>query len=211
MPGISLMNGHSITIWLEEIKQGNDEAARRLWERYFPDLVKLARTKLAHVPRRMEDEEDVALSALDSFCCAADKGRFPNLNDREGLWRLLSAITQRKAIDLIRRAHARMGDANVGRLESTIAQLPHPAEPLASAASSADVALVVADEFRRLLSLLPDEQIREIAVAKMEGRTNKEIAEQLGCALRTVERRLGRIRVIWREEVAGISIRSPNQ
>ena len=36
------MNVHSITIWLEQVKQGNDEAARRLWERYFPDLVKLA-------------------------------------------------------------------------------------------------------------------------------------------------------------------------
>ena len=121
MPETFLMNGHSITVWLEEIKQGNDDAARRLWERYFPDLVKLARRALAGVPRRMEDEEDVALSAIDSFCRAADQGRFPNLNDREGLWRLLSRITQRKAIDLIRRAHAKLGDANVARLESTVA------------------------------------------------------------------------------------------
>jgi DNA-directed RNA polymerase specialized sigma24 family protein len=205
VPETFLMNGHSISVWLEEIKQGNDEAARRLWERYFPDLVKLARRALAGVPRRMEDEEDVALSALDSFCRAADQGRFPNLNDREGLWRLLSAITQRKAIDLIRRAHAKLGDANVVRLESTVAGGSHAIDQIASTQLSADVALVVAEEFHRLLGLLPDEQIRLIAVAKMEGRANKEIARQIGCAVRTVERRLGYIRVIWREEVTEIT------
>ncbi len=198
------MNGHSITIYLEQVKQGNDEAARRLWERYFPDLVKLARKTLAGTPRRMEDEEDVALSALDSFCRAADRGRFPNLNDREGLWRLLSSITQRKAIDLIRRANAKLGDANVRRLESTIAGGVRAVDELVGTTFSVDVALIVAEQLRRLLGLLPDEQLRLIAVAKMEGRTNKEIAGEMDCALRTVERRLGYIRAIWREEVTDI-------
>ncbi len=198
------MNSHSITIWLEQVKQGNDEAARRLWERYFPDLVRLARKTLARTPRRMEDEEDVALSALDSFCRAADRGRFPNLNDREGLWRLLSSITQRKAIDLIRRAHARLGDANVRRLESTIAGGVRAVDELVGASVSVDVPLIVAEQLRRLLSLLPDEQLRVIAVAKMEGRTNKEIAGEMDCAVRTVERRLGYIRAIWRDEVTDI-------
>ena len=66
---------------------------------------------------------------------------------------------------------------------------------------STDVALVVGEELCRLLNLLPDEQLRQIAVAKMEGRTNHEVAVQMDCALRTVERRLGYIRAIWREEV----------
>jgi DNA-directed RNA polymerase specialized sigma24 family protein len=64
--------------------------------------------------------------------------------------------------------------------------------------------LIVAEQLRRLLSLLPDEQLRVIAVAKMEGRTNKEIAGEMDCAVRTVERRLGYIRAIWREEVTDI-------
>jgi DNA-directed RNA polymerase specialized sigma24 family protein len=194
------MNGHSITVWLEEIKQGNEEAAYRLWDRYFPDLVKLARKTLAGTPRRMEDEEDVALSALASFCKAADQGRFPNLSDREGLWRLLSRITHRKAVDVIRRAHTKMGDACVDRLESTDNRTPW-ANAVQCPALSADMALIVADELRRLLGMLPDEQLRQIAVAKMEGCTNREIARQSDCALRTVERRLSYIRVIWKEEV----------
>ena len=106
------MQSHSVTVWLDQVKQGNDEAARRLWDRYFPDLVKLARRRLAGTPRRMEDEEDVALSVLDSFCRAADKGRFPDLKDRHSLWRLLSRTTHRKVGDLVGRARRKVGEAD---------------------------------------------------------------------------------------------------
>jgi hypothetical protein len=57
--------------------------------------------KLLGAPRGMADEEDVALSAFDSFCRGAEQGRFPQLSDRDDLWRLLFVITERKAIDLV--------------------------------------------------------------------------------------------------------------
>jgi len=60
-------------------------------------LVGLARTKLHGSPRRVADEEDVALSAFDSFCRNAAQGRFPQLFDRDGLWKLLVLLTARKA------------------------------------------------------------------------------------------------------------------
>jgi DNA-directed RNA polymerase specialized sigma24 family protein len=60
-------------------------------------------------------------------------------------------------------------------------------------------ALEVADEFRRLLDLLDDDGLRQIALLKMEGYTVDEIAAQLGCARRAVERRLQLIRKIWSE------------
>jgi hypothetical protein len=47
------------------------------------------------------DEEDVALSAFDSFCRGAEKGRFPRLQDCDDLWQLLFMITTRKAADLV--------------------------------------------------------------------------------------------------------------
>ncbi len=108
-----MTDSDSITIWLEEVKHGDEEAARQLWERYFPYLVRLARKRLAGVPRRLEDEEDVALSAFESFCRAADQGRFPEVHDRHSLWRLLSSITHRKAVDLVRRSRTGLGDARV--------------------------------------------------------------------------------------------------
>src|SRR5262249_36398416 len=54
-------------------------------------------------PRRAADEEDVALSALASFCRGAEQGRFPRLEDRDDLWALLVVIAARKAVDLRQR------------------------------------------------------------------------------------------------------------
>src|SRR5205823_639553 len=53
-------------------------------------------------PRRAADEEDVALSAFASFCRAAEAGHFPQLADRDDLWRLLVTVTERKALNLVR-------------------------------------------------------------------------------------------------------------
>jgi DNA-directed RNA polymerase specialized sigma24 family protein len=189
----------SISLWLEEVKDGNDDAARQLWTRYFPMLVAIARRRLGGIPCRLEDEEDIALSALNCFCRAADAGRLPDLNDRHGLWRLLCRITHQKTVDVIRRATARGGDAVVWNLHNPVdnSDLPIVAV-LAEDAPAADVAEMMADEMRRLLQMLPHDELRAIAIAKMDGYTNLEIADKLGCAMRTVERRLSYIRTIWR-------------
>src|SRR6266852_4950772 len=92
----------SVTNWLVHLKAGDAAAAQALWERYFPRMVALARKRL-HGARLPQDEEDVALSAFDSFCRGAQEGRFPNLADRDDLWRLLLVITARKALDQLER------------------------------------------------------------------------------------------------------------
>src|SRR5216683_2720571 len=92
----------SVTHWIGQLQAGNSAAAQPLWERYFQQLVHLARKKLQGSPRRAVDEEDVALSAFDSFCRAAENQRFPLLTDRDSLWRLLVVMTARKAVHEIR-------------------------------------------------------------------------------------------------------------
>src|SRR4051812_34565394 len=92
----------SVSRWIDRLPLGDPAAVRQLWQRYFHRLVSLARKKLAHAPRGMADEEDVALSAFDSFCRQAEQGRFPDLADRDGLWRLLVVMTGRKASHLRR-------------------------------------------------------------------------------------------------------------
>src|SRR4051794_24289452 len=89
----------SVTHWIEQLKAGNREAAQFLWERYFQRLVALARNRLQGTPRRVADEEDLALSAFDSFYRGAEQGRFPMLNDRNDLWQLLVVLTARKVLD----------------------------------------------------------------------------------------------------------------
>jgi DNA-directed RNA polymerase specialized sigma24 family protein len=63
-----------------------------------------------------------------------------------------------------------------------------------------EFAAEVAEECQRLLDRLDDDGMRAIALRKMGGDTNDEIAARLGCAPRTVERRLRLIRRIWEGE-----------
>jgi DNA-directed RNA polymerase specialized sigma24 family protein len=58
----------------------------------------------------------------------------------------------------------------------------------------------MSEEVRRLFDRLPDETLRLVALLRLEGYANDEIAASLDCALRSVERKLERIRVHWSEE-----------
>src|SRR5205085_5333543 len=91
----------SVSQWLSRLQGGDRDAAEQLWARYFHRLVHLARGKLLAVPRAAADEEDVALSAFDSFCRRAEQGQFPRLADRDDLWQVLALLTVRKASDLV--------------------------------------------------------------------------------------------------------------
>ena len=62
---------------------------------------------------------------------------------------------------------------------------------------------MVADETAHLLDRLGDATLRQIALWRMEGYTSDEIAGRLGCARRTVARRLDLIRQIWGADEGG--------
>lgn len=193
----------SVTHWIEQLRAGDrDAAAHALWERYFGRLVHFARHKLKDTPRRVEDEEDVALSAFKSFCEAAKKGRIPDLNDRECLWQFLLWITARKAVDRIRhydRQKRRVKGESVLFSEKVDFTDPGLSQVIGDAPTP-EFAAIAVEEYQRLLSLLNDPQLESIAVAKMEGYTNKIIAKQLGYSVCTIERRLHLIRKIWEQE-----------
>ncbi len=86
-----------VTEWIVRLGDGDQHAAHLLWQRYFIKLLPHARRKLDGMPCRAADEEDVALSAMHSFCRGMAAGRFDRLNDRHDLWKLLVTITARKA------------------------------------------------------------------------------------------------------------------
>jgi DNA-directed RNA polymerase specialized sigma24 family protein len=197
----------SATNWLIQLKGGDPAAAQRLWERYFPRMVALARKRLRGARRREADEEDVALSAFDSFCRGAEQGRFPRLGGRDDLWQLLVVITARKTLDLLaRQRRLKRGGGRVGG-ESALLDPAEPGnggiEQVVGNEPTPDFAAQVAEECRRLLERLGDDELRDIAVWKMEGHTNEEIAGQRGVALATVERRLRVIRKLWEGEDSG--------
>ncbi len=192
----------SVTYWFEQVRKADSLAARAIWERYFPQLVRLARDKLHDSPRRAADEEDVASSVMESLFRAAEQGRLPDLADRDDLWRLLLKMTARKVVDL-RRHEARQcrGGGRVRGESAFVAagsadDAPGLAEVIGDGPTP-EFALMMIEQYQRLLAELNDADLEALATAKLEGYTNEEIAGQLGCSVRTVERRLHLIRRKW--------------
>lgn len=194
------MNSGSITHWIERVKAGNESVAEQeLWDRYFTRLAALARTKLADLPPSARDDEDLALSAMNSFFMRAERGGFPRLHDRTDLWQLLATITVRKTIALRRQARTLKrggGQANdYGCYEEILREV-------AANEPGPDMLAAINEECQRLMDAL-DEELRPVARMRLEGYTNREIAEALGRVQRTVERKLDRIRQTWLNDVDG--------
>jgi DNA-directed RNA polymerase specialized sigma24 family protein len=194
----------SVTVWLEQLKAGDPAAAGPLWEAYFARLMRVARGRLRAAPRAAADEEDVALSAFDSFCRGAEAGRFPRLDDRDDLWHVLFVITDRKAAGQARReGRDKRGGGRVIQVSAIGSGESSGADVLGGIVGSEpcpEFAAQVAEECERLLSILTDAKLRQIAIWKMEGFTNAEIAEKLALSVPTIERKLARIRNMWNEE-----------
>jgi DNA-directed RNA polymerase specialized sigma24 family protein len=188
----------SVTYWIGQLKAGNAQAVQPLWERYFRRLVRLARARLRGVPTQAHGPEDVALSAFDSFCRGVARGRFPRLDDRHDLWQVLVLLTARKAVNL--RQQALRQKRGGGRVRHASALADALAE-VVGREPSPEFAAQVAEECRRLLNLLPDESLRAIALWKMEGYRNSEIAAKINRTEVTVERKLKLIRQAWEKEV----------
>lgn len=191
----------SVTYWLEDLKDGNEDAAHEIWDRYFQRLVKQAKRRLGNAARRIADEEDVAVSVFQSLCEGVAAGRFERLSNRDDLWSLLVAMTRMKAVDQIRRQTAKRrggedlrgesvmanrGDTSVAGFDQFLGDDPDP-EFLAT----------MEEQFRVLMNALPDESQKRVAKLRMDGYSNDEIAKTLDISIRSVERKLNVIRKTW--------------
>lgn len=191
-----------ITLWLNRLSDGEERAAEVIWNQYFEKLTRYARRKLEGMPRRVLDEEDVALSAMNSFCRGMEQGRFAKVDDREDLWKLLVTITANKAISQQRRHHAAKRGGGQVRGESVFvrkgdADLDPGIGDVLGSEPTPEFACAVAENCQAMLDALEDEMHQNIAQLTLEGYTTTEIAERLGCVKRTVERKLNRIREKW--------------
>lgn len=199
-------SGSSFHEWIEGLKQGDKSATDKLWSEYVQRLVELARQKLGSSPRRAADEEDVAVQAFTGFCQGVKEGRFAKLDDADDLWQVLIMLTERKAIDQRRHERAVKRGGGTVRGGSAVQQKPTEEsrsrgwDQFASVEPTPEFAASAAEEFGRLLKLLGDPELRSVAIDKMQGFENEEIAAKRDLSLRTVERRLQLIRRIWSEE-----------
>jgi RNA polymerase sigma factor (sigma-70 family) len=189
--GVLMQPHESVSEWLIRLKAGDHQAAEEIWEQYFSRLTALARQRIANAPRTVADEEDVVASVFESFFRQAHEGKFPQLDDRQDLWKLLITITVRKAGRQAKRARNR----------DQTHRSPVPIEEHVDAAPHADFTVEVTDELRRLFGMLDDPKLKVIGMCKLEGLTNAKIAKSLECSIATVERKLQVIRRLWKAEV----------
>ena len=155
------------------------------------------------VMRPAIDEEDVALSAFQSFCDRARKGQFPELANRDDLWRVLFAITVRKAIGAVRHQTRKkrggghvLGETALGHDEqSQAASLAR----FLSREPTPDAAAELADQLDTLFARLKMKPCASSRFQKLHGLTSEEIGKSLEISTRTVDRKLQLIRAIWAE------------
>ncbi len=187
---VSAEASQSITRLIRAVQDGSSSAVRPLLSAYFDRLVRLASKRLRNLPGLGGYDEDLALRSFHSvYQRLRDPARPLDLAGRDDLWRLLATRTISRAIDLIRRHRPAEvpGDVDVAQL---LSREPTP-----------DEAAELADECRRLLDALAEPELRQIALWKVEGYTHEEIAARLDCVPRTVERKVSRIRLLWKHEL----------
>jgi RNA polymerase sigma factor (sigma-70 family) len=198
------MSGEERSEKLQAFKTGDRQAVDHLWEEYQQRLLALARRKLGMGHSRVSDEEDVAISAFTSMVRLANEGKLENVAEPEDLWNLLATITVRKVFARIKYNRAAKRGGGTVRGESVFLNAHDPSESpgigqIRGEQLPPDAEVIADEECRVLLAQLDDSQ-REIALLKMEGYTNEEIAERLQCSTRRVTRKLALIRECWSGE-----------
>jgi len=192
----------SISEWLGRLKAGEVAVAQNLWNRYSEELLRVAKQRLGASPRGIGDEEDVALSVFGSIFRGVAEGRFENILNRDELWWLLLTITKRKSVDHIRRETAQKRHRHPDEPGTDPAISPQIAlNELVGSSPTPDFVVTFEEQFLRLLHLLRNDQLREIAILRIEGYNVAEIAQKLAIGMRAVERKLQLIRKKWKREL----------
>jgi RNA polymerase sigma factor (sigma-70 family) len=194
----------SVSTWIEQLKAGDEAALGRLHARYWPYLVNLARRKLGETPRRALDEEDVAQQAFWGFYKSLRAGKLPQLTNRHQFLALLSHITGCQAANQIKHelgVQKRGGGAIQGEsvldLSATSGDAPgRGLEQVADTDPSPQEQLLLDDCYQHYVSRLP-EHLRTYAELYLAGLTYREIADQLGCTERTVDRKMALLFAHW--------------
>ncbi len=191
---------------IARVRDADDEAINALWQTYFERLVRIAAMRIPANLKRVGDEEDIALSAFHSFVAGVRDDRYPDLARPDNLWGLLMTLTTRKAHAHLRRHTRKKRGSGAIRGESVF--LNAGGEPsggglgdFARSNAAPDVQMELSEALEELLSQLADEQLRQIAVMRMDGYLVDEIAKLLGLSKRAVERRLQLIRKTWSESL----------
>lgn len=198
------MDEDTVTAWIKGLKGRDDKAAANLWDRYFRRLIALAKHRLGGFPKRVEDEEDVAISVFESLCQGAAAGRFTELTDRDDLWRLLVVVTTHKSTDAMRRAGRKKRGGGEVRGESVFITPDgsNGVDQIAGTDPTPELLAELEDAWQDLIGRLKDDNAKRVALLRMQGFSNEEMADKLDISISSVERKLRLIRQAWSQGIS---------
>ena len=193
----------SVSRVIRQMKDGDATNADFIWDRFFDRICFLVRDRLHSQLKAVADEEDVALQSLLELFRGLLDGHYPDLNDRDSLWRLLVTVSSRNVIDQVKsESRQKRGSGRVVH-ESSFQESESSSalfDGMPSNTITPDMQVMITERCAEMLESLQDEQLQAIAVMKTAGSGNQEIASALQISLRSVERRLAQIREIWGTE-----------
>lgn len=190
-------DSHSITEQIAALKNGDEQAVRLIWDRFYNRVCALARQRLLNTRKREFDEEDIAQSAFQALLMGAQNGSFRQLHSRNDIWQLLAVITSRKVANMRRRQGTR-NEAGESALAHGIDGQVGGNDVLGNS-SNEEFVETLTSACEALFAKL-DARLQTVALLKFKGHTNAEIGESLNRSEKSVERYLKMIRESWSEE-----------
>lgn len=163
---------------------GDDDAARKLFDRYCEQLMRLSRRRIGQRMASRFDPEDVIQSAFRTFFVHLKDGDFA-FEQADDLYKLLVRLTVRKTLRRIQYHRAGKRDPNAelagGNSEND------PFDRVAGQEPTPDVAVAMVDELEAFMTRLTPFH-RSVLELKIQGFTSPEIAEKLQTYDRKVRR-----------------------
>ena len=191
----------SVTEWFDGLRSKDPQAQSEIWNRFVSRLIGFADSRLKGRSCPLIDAEDVASMAFYNFF---DKSweEFESMVNRSDLWQVLTLLAERRIIDEYRKTRAQKnGGRHLLINESVIGvRNGHEAlglDGLAGSNTKPDIEVILIEELNERLNSLDDDVLRRIAIEKLQGYRNTEIANKLATSLRSVERKLQVIRELF--------------
>ncbi|MCA8995486.1 MAG: sigma-70 family RNA polymerase sigma factor [Planctomycetaceae bacterium] len=195
---MSSENVESVTFFFHQLRQGDEVAVERLWEKCAPRILSVAQRTLAKQIPQYSDQEDIAQSVFLSLWSRATRGEMDGEFHRENLWRLLTTMTVRRALKHQRRDRTQKRGGGRVLPESSVpggADSPFRLDQALEHLSSHEFDVMCAEQLLQL-----DEDLRAVAIMKLMNHTQQEIADALNCSISSVERKIRLLRKLWKDD-----------
>lgn len=182
---------------LDRVRNGETDAIALLYSRFLDRSVRLAKSQLNVGEDHLIDDEQAAMSALESLIVRVRSGNYAEIKDHVTLWKLLARIIHRKLIKYRRSMYGPKRSPSLPMLRMSPNDGDSTANakiPVATNEPSPLSAMIASDTLNQILDSLKEPEARTVLLLRLEGYSEAEIAEKLKHSRNWVNRRTQTIR-----------------